>query len=105
MLSKKEGPLFAGMTTYVVPVLALVWGLFDHETITWDQLAAMAGALAMVTLVQAKPARSGRPLVLPPGVVPSPETIKETGTLCSEDCAERAIPRADTPTAPPHQAA
>jgi drug/metabolite transporter (DMT)-like permease len=54
----KEGPLYAGMTTYVVPVLALVWGQFDHETITLWQLTAMAGALSMVALVQAQPARA-----------------------------------------------
>ena len=30
----KHGPLFAGMTTYVVPILALAWGQFDHETIS-----------------------------------------------------------------------
>ncbi len=104
-LIQKEGPLFAGMTTYVVPVLALVWGGLDHETITWDQLVAMAGALAMVTLVQVRPARARRPLVLPPGVVPSSGTQNGTGTFCSADCAKRASPRADAPTAPPHQAA
>jgi drug/metabolite transporter (DMT)-like permease len=48
----KEGPLFAGMVTYVVPVFALLWGAFDGETITTRQLVAMAGVLAMVALVQ-----------------------------------------------------
>jgi drug/metabolite transporter (DMT)-like permease len=48
----KEGPLFAGMTTYVVPMLALAWGQFDHERISLRQLTAMAGVLAMVALVQ-----------------------------------------------------
>ncbi|MFO0790481.1 MAG: hypothetical protein U0805_13585 [Pirellulales bacterium] len=43
----KEGPLFAGMVTYVVPTVALVWGA-DGETITSRQLVAMAGVLAMV---------------------------------------------------------
>jgi drug/metabolite transporter (DMT)-like permease len=47
-----EGPLFAGMVTYVVPTLALVWGAIDGEVITGRQLAAMAGVLAMVALVQ-----------------------------------------------------
>ncbi len=48
----KEGPLFAGMVTYVVPVLALVWGAADGEAITARQLAAIGGVLAMVAVVQ-----------------------------------------------------
>jgi drug/metabolite transporter (DMT)-like permease len=48
----KEGPLFAGMVTYVVPVFALTWGAVDGETITAQQLVAMGGVLAMVALVQ-----------------------------------------------------
>jgi drug/metabolite transporter (DMT)-like permease len=52
-----EGPLFAGMTTYVVPVLALLWGSLDHESISLQQMAAIAGVLAMVMLVQTGPRR------------------------------------------------
>jgi len=48
----KRGPLFAGMTTYVVPVLALLWGTVDHETISVRQMVAIGGVLAMVALVQ-----------------------------------------------------
>jgi len=48
----KQGPLFAGMVTYVVPVLAMLWGAYDHEKITPEQMGAMAGVLAMVALVQ-----------------------------------------------------
>lgn len=47
-----RGPLFAGMTSYVVPLLAMGWGLFDHEQISTQQLAAMAGVFVMVGLVQ-----------------------------------------------------
>ncbi|MCI0332321.1 MAG: DMT family transporter [Planctomycetes bacterium] len=47
-----RGPLFAGMTTYVVPIVSLVWGSFDHERISVQQMAAIAGVLAMVALVQ-----------------------------------------------------
>jgi drug/metabolite transporter (DMT)-like permease len=54
----KEGPLFAGMTTYVVPMLALAWGQYDHESITLRQLLAMGGVLAMVALVQLGSRRS-----------------------------------------------
>jgi drug/metabolite transporter (DMT)-like permease len=48
----EKGPLFAGMTTYVVPVLALLWGTLDHETISTQQMLAIGGVLAMVALVQ-----------------------------------------------------
>lgn len=48
----KEGPLFAGMVTYVVPVFALIWGAMDGETVTAKQLFAMTGVLAMVAVVQ-----------------------------------------------------
>jgi drug/metabolite transporter (DMT)-like permease len=48
----KEGPLFAGMVTYIVPVFALMWGAFDGETITLRQLVAIGGVLGMVALVQ-----------------------------------------------------
>jgi drug/metabolite transporter (DMT)-like permease len=48
----KQGPLFAGMVTYVVPLLAMLWGTYDREPITPLQVAAMIGVLAMVALVQ-----------------------------------------------------
>jgi drug/metabolite transporter (DMT)-like permease len=50
----KRGPLFAGMTTYVVPVIALLWGTLDHEAISTQQAMAIAGVLGMVALVQTK---------------------------------------------------
>jgi len=51
-LIKNQGPLFAGMVTYVVPVLALLWGQFDGERLTSLQVGAIGGVLAMVALVQ-----------------------------------------------------
>jgi len=51
-LIKNQGPLFAGMVTYVVPILALFWGQLDDERLTLLQLIAMGGVLAMVALVQ-----------------------------------------------------
>lgn len=48
----KRGPLFAGMTTYVVPVIALLWGTLDHEAISAQQALAIAGVLGMVAIVQ-----------------------------------------------------
>ncbi len=51
-LIKDQGPLFAGMVTYVVPMLALVWGQYDKEALTTGQLLAIGGVLTMVALVQ-----------------------------------------------------
>jgi len=51
-LVKHQGPLFAGMVTYVVPVLALFWGQYDNERLTGTQLLAIGGVLAMVAFVQ-----------------------------------------------------
>ncbi len=51
-LIKSQGPLFAGMVTYVIPVVALLWGQYDRERLTVTQIAAIAGVLAMVALVQ-----------------------------------------------------
>lgn len=48
----ERGPLFAGMTTYVVPVIALLWGTLDHEAISPLQTTAIVGVLGMVALVQ-----------------------------------------------------
>ncbi len=47
-----QGPLFAGMVTYLVPVGALIWGWIDEEQVTWLQFVALTGIFAMVALVQ-----------------------------------------------------
>ncbi|HMO85819.1 MAG TPA: hypothetical protein PKC18_12970, partial [Lacipirellulaceae bacterium] len=52
---KKHGPLYAGMVTYVIPVVALAWGQFDRERLSATQAAAIVGVLAMVALVQWNP--------------------------------------------------
>ncbi len=51
-LVQEQGPLFAGMVTYIVPLGALLWGWLDNEQVTAMQLAALCGVLAMVGLVQ-----------------------------------------------------
>jgi drug/metabolite transporter (DMT)-like permease len=40
---KDQGPLFAGMVTYVIPIVALAWGQYDSERLTTLQWRA-AGA-------------------------------------------------------------
>jgi drug/metabolite transporter (DMT)-like permease len=64
-LVQTQGPLFAGMVTYVVPMIAIVWGQVDGERLTGRQLIAIAGVLAMVALVQWGAAK-------PPVLAPEP---------------------------------
>jgi drug/metabolite transporter (DMT)-like permease len=79
----KQGPLFAGMTTYVVPLVAMAWGMFDHETISTQQLVAMAGVLVMVGVVQSSTTRPEELIELLPeaatDVAPAPLQ------LCNDD--------------------
>lgn len=58
LLVQKQGPLFAGMSTNLVPLGAVVWGWADGETISTLQVAALAGILGLVLLVQYRAARS-----------------------------------------------
>jgi drug/metabolite transporter (DMT)-like permease len=80
----KRGPLFAGMTTYVVPMLAMGWGLFDREQISGQQLAAMAGVFVMVGLVQSGARNDGELIELLPeattdNVIPPPLGLHHGG--------------------------
>lgn len=72
-LVQQRGPLFAGMVTYVVPLVALAWGVFDGERIPPRQVVAIAGVLAMVALVQ-----FGGPKPAPPSSSPNPPPTKPT---------------------------
>jgi drug/metabolite transporter (DMT)-like permease len=62
---KDQGPLFAGMVTYVIPLVALAWGQFDGERLTTLQIAAISGVLAMVALVQWRAVGSNQPQAEP----------------------------------------
>ena len=53
----EQGPLFAGMVTNVVPLGALAWGWADGERVTGIQIAALAGLVGTVTIVQTGAAR------------------------------------------------
>jgi hypothetical protein len=90
----KKGPLYAGMTTYVVPVLALLWGTVDAETISSRQMLAIAGVLIMVALVQFgsppvfSPSKSaGRKTGVEPqlAVVPTPELVAPATMVSSPE--------------------
>jgi hypothetical protein len=97
----KKGPLFAGMTTYVVPVLALLWGTLDHETISPVQMIAIAGVLCMVALVQtASPgdAAAGEPAVYADAITSLPISA-EAEELVSLTSANLAF--SDSPATQP----
>jgi hypothetical protein len=61
-----RGPLFAGMVSYPVPLIALAWGAYDREPITMRQVLAILVVLAMVALVQFGGGRT-KPVGLEPG--------------------------------------
>jgi drug/metabolite transporter (DMT)-like permease len=62
---KYQGPLFAGMVTYVIPLVALAWGQYDSERLTTLQVAAIMGVLSMVALVQWRAAGTNQPQAEP----------------------------------------
>lgn len=57
-LVQDHGPLFAGMTTNLVPIGAVLWGWADSEHISQRQLLALAGILIAVACVQFRGAQS-----------------------------------------------
>lgn len=52
-LVKTAGPLFASAVTYLMPVVALGWGIWDGEELHHIHLLAMAGILGGVGLISA----------------------------------------------------
>jgi len=54
MLVKKEGPLFASLVTYGIPVIAVIWGIVYGETITLAEIGCLIIILAGVYMVNRK---------------------------------------------------
>lgn len=48
-----SGTLSASSVTYLMPVVSVMWGLFDHENLPWYRLLGLAGILFGVYLVNA----------------------------------------------------
>ncbi|CAN5765580.1 DMT family transporter [soil metagenome] len=54
MLVKKEGPLFASLVTYAIPVIAVIWGLLYGENITLAEMGCLLIILGGVYMVNRK---------------------------------------------------
>ena len=54
MLIKRAGVLFTSMVTYGIPVVAIFWGILDHEDIGWKQLVSLAIILTGVYIANRK---------------------------------------------------
>lgn len=50
ILVQKAGTLFASLVTYGIPFVALLWGFFDNEKITWIEIICLAIILLGVYL-------------------------------------------------------
>ena len=53
-LIKMAGAVFASSVTYLIPVVAIVWGIFDQERIVWQQFTAMAVIFGAIYLINRK---------------------------------------------------
>jgi drug/metabolite transporter (DMT)-like permease len=47
-------PIFASTTTYLMPIVALFWGLLDGEALGWPQFLGMVSILIGIWLVNRK---------------------------------------------------
>lgn len=54
ILIRESGALFASSVTYLIPVVAMGWGLLDHEVVTWIHAVCIAVILGGVWLVNKK---------------------------------------------------
>jgi len=50
-LIKQAGTVFASSCTYLIPIVAILWGIFDGETVKTAQVACMAGIVGSVYLI------------------------------------------------------
>jgi drug/metabolite transporter (DMT)-like permease len=53
-LIKMSGPIFASSVTYLIPIVAIMWGLFDDEILNWKHFIGLAVILFGVYLVNKK---------------------------------------------------
>ncbi len=53
-LVQQTDAIFASTTTYLIPIVAVLWGLFDGESIGWEYLIGLGLILSGVYLVSSK---------------------------------------------------
>ncbi|MGI8892458.1 MAG: DMT family transporter [Bacteroidia bacterium] len=53
-LIKMSGPIFASSVTYLIPIVAIMWGIFDNEILSWLHFVGLAVILFGVYLVNKK---------------------------------------------------
>jgi drug/metabolite transporter (DMT)-like permease len=51
MLIKRVSALYASSVTYLIPVIAIMWGLSDGEVVSMSQFAGMGGILTGIYLI------------------------------------------------------
>ncbi len=61
VLIKRAGAIFSSMVTYGIPFVAIFWGLFIHENVTWKQMGSLALILLGIYLAN----RKGKVLPVP----------------------------------------
>lgn len=55
VLIKRAGAIFSSMVTYGIPFVAIFWGLFIKEHVTWIQVSALLMILAGIYLANRSP--------------------------------------------------
>jgi drug/metabolite transporter (DMT)-like permease len=51
VLIKRAGVLFASSCTYLIPVVAILWGLVDHENVNFAQILSIVAIIGSVYLI------------------------------------------------------
>ncbi|HEY1039086.1 MAG TPA: DMT family transporter, partial [Bacteroidia bacterium] len=54
VLIKNSNAVFASSCTYLIPVVAVFWGVFDKEVIVWQQLLSIVVILGGIWLINKK---------------------------------------------------
>jgi drug/metabolite transporter (DMT)-like permease len=59
-LIRVRGAMFGSLVTYLIPVVAVIWGIADGETVGWTELLGLAAILTGISLAGRE---AGKPLV------------------------------------------
>jgi len=51
ILIREAGTLFAASVTYAIPIVAMLWGMFDGEQVTWYHALCILGILSGVWMI------------------------------------------------------